>query len=264
MELFTGTADYYHRYRPGIPPEAVRLLDAAAPRHHPRQLLDLGTGTGLVISALIDRFDAVIGVDPDTAMLTTAEQALRPHLPPNTTLDLVRSTAEDYTPPLGWAADLVTFGRSFHWMSDQPRLLARLDAHVNDAGAIAILGDGSFWSADTAWAQTVRNLIQDFLGTERRAGTGTYQTDRRPYGDILRDSAFSHVDEHKIAVTRTWTTHEILGYLYSTSFAARPLFTDRVEEFEAALATRLRDLDPTETFIENAVFTVLLATRASP
>src|SRR5262249_35816344 len=53
MNTFAGTIDYYRKYRPGIPEQVADILDRAAPAQRPRRLLDVGTGTGLVVEALL-------------------------------------------------------------------------------------------------------------------------------------------------------------------------------------------------------------------
>ena len=49
MSLFAGTAGFYRQYRPGIPEDVAAVLDAAVHQGRPRRLLDVGTGTGLVV-----------------------------------------------------------------------------------------------------------------------------------------------------------------------------------------------------------------------
>ena len=260
MNLFAGTASFYRQYRPGIPQSVADVLDAAVERRAPRRLLDIGTGTGLVVEALFGRFDDVIAIDNDADMLATAEAALRPGVPPGTTLVLHQSTAEDFTPAPGWLADLVTICRAFHWL-DQPPVLARLDAQVAPAGAVAIFGDSSFWAASTPWKIAVRTVVQEFLGEERRAAGGTFTHHNRPYSEIMQESPFSQVEEVTVPVRRTWHTDSILGYLYSTTFAAPTLFGDRLEEFDQAVRARLGDLDSTDTFVEDNEFVLRIGRR---
>src|SRR5690606_28767712 len=133
-----------------IPPEAADILDAAVADGAPRRLLDIATGTGTVVEALLGRFDDIIAIDHDADMLAVAEGALRSRVPVGTHLQLHQVTAEQFTPPEGWRADLVTICRAFHWL-DQSTVLARLDRQVASAGVVAILGDNSFWAASSDW-----------------------------------------------------------------------------------------------------------------
>lgn len=57
MNAFAGTSAYYRRFRPGIPVALAALLDQAAPTDSPRRLLDIGSGPGLVVRALLQYFD---------------------------------------------------------------------------------------------------------------------------------------------------------------------------------------------------------------
>ena len=263
MSLFAGTASYYRQFRPGIPEDVADVLDQAAPARHdgPRRLLDVGTGTGLVAESLLGRLDDIIAIDNDADMLAAAESALRPKLPEGTCLSLVESTAEDFTPPAGWQADLVTICRAFHWL-DQGSVLARLDDQVAPDGVVAIFGDSSFWVATSPWKEGVRDVVKTFLGEERRAGSGTFQHHNRPYSEIMEESPFDQVEEARIPVHRTWNAESILGYLYSTTFAAPHLFGDRLTEFETAVKERLANFSDDDTFPEENEFLIRFGRRS--
>ncbi|MDG4793480.1 methyltransferase domain-containing protein [Micromonospora sp. WMMD1082] len=260
MSVFRGAVGFYRQYRPGIPPTVAEVLDATALTGTPRRLLDVGTGTGLVVEALLGRFDDIIAIDNDADMLAAAEAALRPQLPTGTHLLLAGVTAEAFTPPAGWQADLVTICRAFHWL-DQATVLARLDAQVSPQGAVAIFGDSSFWTATSDWKAAVRSVIQDFLGEQRRAGERTFQHHNRPYSDIMRESPFDQVEECVVPVTRIWTADSILGYLHSTSFAAPQLFGDRLDEFDDTIRVTLTRFSDTDTFPEDNEFLIRIGRR---
>ncbi|MEU4229594.1 class I SAM-dependent methyltransferase [Nonomuraea sp. NPDC026600] len=259
MSKFAGTARYYRLYRLGIPAEAVQLLRAEADRLAPtRRLLDLGTGTGQVPAALHQTFTEIDAVEPDADMVAQANAALRSLIPE---VRLHHQQAEDFTPPyLGWRADLVTICRAFHWM-DQDALLKKLDTYVAESGVVAVMGDGSLWTARNPWTDALRTLIQHFLGEQRRAGDQTYAHHDRPYAQVLADSAFSRVSEHPIALKRVWTPEQVIGYLYSTSFAARPLFGEAIEEFEEEATTLLQEFAAGGPLLEEVEFQVVLARR---
>ena len=260
MTMFQGVVGFYRQYRPGIPQVVADVLDAAVARTTPRRLLDIGTGTGLVVEALIGRFDSIVAIDNDGDMLAAAEIALRPRVPDGTTLLLKQSTAEEFTPSTGWYADLVTICRAFHWL-DQASVLARLDHQVSAQGAVAIFGDTSFWVASNPWKLAVRAVIQEFLGQERRAGGSTFKHHDRPYSEIMRESVFNQVEEFTIPISRTWTADSILGYLYSTSFAAPHLFGERVDEFDRAVRATLAEFSDNDSFLEENEFLIRIGRR---
>lgn len=262
MSLFAGTATYYRQFRPGIPHEVAAVLDHAAPARPVgrRRLLDVGTGTGLVVEALLSRFGDIIAVDNDADMLAAADAALHPKLPQGSHLSLVQSTAEDFTAPVGWQAELVTICRAFHWL-DQAAVLAVLDEQVAPDGVVAVFGDNSFWATGSPWKEAVRDVVKSFLGEERRAGSGTFQHHNRPYSEIMEESPFNEVAELRVPVQRTWTAESILGYLYSTTFAAPHLFGDRLKDFEAAVKHRLTDFSDNDTFPEENEFLIRIGQR---
>lgn len=262
MTLFTGTASYYRQFRPGIPTEVADLLAAAAPARHPRRLLDIGTGTGLVAEALLTEFDDIVAIDNDPDMIEAAEAALRPSLPDGAQLLLAQCTAEQFTPAAGWLADLVTICRAFHWL-DQEAVLAQLEHQTAPDGAVAIFGDNSFWNIKEAWMLDLRDLIKTFLGEQRRAGAGTFNHHNRPYSEILQESPFNRVEEHTIPVHRTWNADAILGYLYSTSFASRDLFGGRLKQFDAAARAVLATHSENDTFGEDNEFLVRIGRRST-
>lgn len=262
MSLFTGTADFYRQFRPGIPTEVADLLAAAAPDRNPRRLLDIGTGTGLVAEALIGDFQDIVAIDNDQEMIEAAENALRPALPSGSTLVVAQSTAEQFTPAPGWLADLVTICRAFHWL-DQEAVLAQLEHQTAPDAAVAIFGDTSFWNIKEPWMLDLRDLIKTFLGEQRRAGAGTFNHHNRPYSEILRESVFDQVEEHTIPVHRAWSAEAILGYLYSTSFASRDLFGGRLPQFDAAARAVLATHSDNDSFGEDNEFLVRIGRRST-
>jgi SAM-dependent methyltransferase len=235
MNEFSGVADYYSRFRPGIPKDVADLLWAEANREAlATTLLDLGTGTGQVIEVMLPHFRDIIAVDPDAEMLRLAETRLRSLVSADAVLRCFQCKAEDFVPPPGWSASLVTICRAFHWM-DQPLVLARLAEYVPPTGAVVVFGDRSFWEANSDWKKAIRSIIQSFLGEQRRAGSGVFSHHDRPYSEIMKESPFHNVDEITIPIWRTWNAESILGYLYSTTFASRSLFGERINEFENAI-----------------------------
>ncbi|MGY3056252.1 ubiquinone/menaquinone biosynthesis C-methylase UbiE [Streptomyces sp. TE3672] len=267
--LFEGAALTYARHRPGLPDAAVRLLaDTLRGRPSP-VLLDLGTGTGQVPFALLSAGSALThieAVDVSPQMLHQARQALTPVLG-HCTLTLVHAAADAYEPLAtlpgepGSGPDLITCCRSYHWM-DGPAVLEMADRVATPGAAVAIMGDGSLWTHDADWTRALRELIQLYLGQERRAGArSSYAEPRRSYEEDLAASTFNDVTEHLFPVTRTWAPQEVLGYLRTTSFAGADLFAERHQAFEDEALALLHAHAVDGSLVEEAMFRILLARR---
>lgn len=126
--------------------------------------------------------DEVIGIDVDADLLAVARRSVEPR--PDQQIAFVQARAEEFVPPAGWTADLVTICRTFHWL-DRPLVLDRLDQIVAPDGAVAILGDNSIWADNAGWKSEIKIILAEFLGDRRRAGAGTYGV-RRPTPMILK------------------------------------------------------------------------------
>ncbi|MET8104701.1 class I SAM-dependent methyltransferase [Streptomyces mirabilis] len=128
MTVFAGTSACFRRFRPGIPVAPAAFLDQAAPTDRSWRLLDVGTGPGLVVHALLSYFDDLIAVDVELAMLTEAEALLRPALDTAHRLQLRHALAEDFLPREGWQPPLVTCERVFHWLDKAASSTVRVTA----------------------------------------------------------------------------------------------------------------------------------------
>lgn len=112
MDLFTGTAEYYDEFRPGLPQEVVDTILSKVPV--PIALLDLGCGTGRITEQLAPHFKETIGAEPDKDMAKLARKRLE-KLP----AQILHARAEDVDLPEGWRASLVLICRAFHWMDQK-------------------------------------------------------------------------------------------------------------------------------------------------
>ncbi|MFD7861356.1 methyltransferase domain-containing protein [Streptomyces sp. NPDC059783] len=262
--LFGPKAAGYARYRPGLPDAVVHLLASTQHGVPAPVLLDLGSGTGQVPRALLPvllRLVHIDLVDVNASMLQAARAVLEP-VRGACTVDTFTGAAHTFAPASpGRAPTLITCCRSFHWMA-RPEVLSMADRVAAPQSIVAIMGDGSLWTHEADWTTALRELIQSYLGADRRAGTrGTYTRPARTYQDDLADSRFSVVTEHHFPVARAWTPEDVIGYLRTTSFARPTLFADRHPEFEAAALDLLQEHARGGALTEDAVFSVLLARR---
>ena len=149
---------------------------------------------------------------------------------------------------------LTTIGSAFHWM-DGDATLRTLGSMTVDGGGVVQSGGGcEIWSGQRDWQIAAREVIRRWLGEERRAGSSTYaaNSDRVPWseGDILARSPFSRYELQTITYTRQLDIDEVVGYLYSTSFASPAVLGDRRAGYERDLRENLAAIAPNGPFEE--------------
>ena len=252
-ELFAGTASYYARYRRGYSPDLPEAFAELFELDGRGRLLDLGTGTGALALALAHLVEAVVAVDPDEAMLSEGSRIARARGIDN--IHFVHARAEDLDRAIG-TFRLITVGSAFHWM-DRARILEFSYDALEPSGVFAIL-EGPRAEIDPSesnpppipW-ERVHAVMTRYLGPKRRAGRGVYSAPEERYEDLLDGSKFGgHLALTLPGSPTTRTVDEIIGYLYSTSYASRRLFGERVAAFEAELTQELLGVSSTGEFSE--------------
>jgi ubiquinone/menaquinone biosynthesis C-methylase UbiE len=239
--LFAGTAEYYARYRLRYPAAVLDIVAARFGLDGSGRLLDLGTGPGQLAIPLAARFEEVVAIDVSAEMVAAGERQARRAGVAN--IRWLTGRAEEVPPDLG-PFRLVTIGGAFHWM-DQPTVLGRLESLVAPGGGVAMFGmGGSHWNVSEPWSQAVVATIQRWLGRERRAGQRLARIDERRFEDWLAESAFSRLEIGAYTFDHTWTLDEVVGELYSTSYANPTLLGDRLPAFEADLRRELLSVEP--------------------
>jgi len=145
---FGGVADVYEQARPEYPDEAVAWLAGSTPR----DVVDLGAGTGKLTRRLVAAGHRVVAVEPAGEML----EQLRRVVPD---VRALVGTAEAIPVPDG-SADVVVAGQAFHWFDHGPALreIARV---LRPGGTLGLV-----WNARDESAPWVRRLTE-IIGAER-------------------------------------------------------------------------------------------------
>jgi len=250
-DLFKGAAEYYAAYRPGLPNQIASHLKDRFSLDGKGILLDMGCGTGQSTFALAPLFEKTVAFDTDVEMLTEAKK----NEPKGLNIEWQQRSDKDVTVNEG-PYQLAIACRAFNWMDQYP-LLQKLHHILKPGGGVALIGDGSFWTGNEPWQKKVKEIIQSFLGQKRRAGNSTYSAPDEPYIVTLKNNGYDDPHYEAIPIVREWDIQSIIGYLYSTSFSARHLFGDRLQEFEEVMKDQLIFAnDGKNIFIENTEFIV--------
>ncbi|WP_410641882.1 class I SAM-dependent methyltransferase [Amycolatopsis sp. lyj-346] len=226
-------SEYYQRFRRGYPAEVADRLAAAFALTRDDVVLDLGCGTGQLTRALAPRAGAVLGMDPEPAMLAQARQA----------------TAE---PNVGWllGADsdvgalkavlgpgrlvAMTVAQALHWM-DHERLFAAVHPLLRPGGGVAVVTNGEpLWLQDTAWSAALREVVSAHLGTPLHRTCGTDDASQERYAKALAAAGYA-VDLTVVEYSAPLSAEEIAGGVFSAMSPeqlpgpdARPAFTERI------------------------------------
>ncbi len=173
---FARVAEAYERARPGYPAAAVRWLAGEAPR----DVVDLGAGTGKLTRLLVAEGHRVTAVEPLAEML----EQLRAAVPGATA---VAGTAESI-PLADGSADVVACAQAFHWFDPEPALVevARV---LRPGGRIALV-----WNVRderTSWVAELSDAMVGRTGVDRHSGriegSGLYGP--------VEQATFEHVQE---------------------------------------------------------------------
>ncbi|AVH55591.1 MULTISPECIES: class I SAM-dependent methyltransferase [Streptomyces] len=258
-ELFTSTAPYYARYRPGYDQAFYDMLAARFALDGTQRVLDLGTGTGVLALPLAKFVGHVTAVDPEPGMLDegrklAAEQDI-------TNIDW-RQGDSTTLPGMGLEPVLLTvMGAAFHWM-DRDQTLRDLDQLIEPNGAVVLASGGAPGDIEPApWLQAIADVRTRYLGPERRAGSGTYSHPRERHQDVLARSPFSNVETARWDRTVTRTLDEVIGLQFSYSYSSPAQLGDHKDAFERDLRQALTKFNPDSVFDEVVRTEAIIATR---
>lgn len=227
------------------------------------RLLDLGCGTGAIALGLRNDFAEVVGMDPEPELIREAESIAAEAGAKN--VRWIEAGSEDLARmrnDLG-TFRLVTMANAFHWM-DRDATLRILYEMIERDGGIAVLGGETLGIEPAGTQRVIQDVIRRWLGETRRAGTGTYVAPAERHEVVIARSSFRNIEHHNFVVVHRRTTDEILGGLYSTSFASPYVLGSKREAFEADLCAELQRLSPNDSFSQTEQFGAILAWKDTP
>jgi SAM-dependent methyltransferase len=251
--LFAGTAAYYARYRPPYPLQLIKDIASHYGLDGKGRLLDLGCGPGTLTLPLSRYFESALAIDIDGGMIEEAKR-IQQYISEfrQRTIEWCVMPAEGISPALG-SFRLVTCGSSFHWM-DRDLVLERIRDVLEPGCGVALVGGLSGWlDGPEQWQKVITDAVRRYLGDRRRAGNTFFEPGER-FEQTLPRNGWTVEFERDYSVTLEWDLDSIMGHLWSTSFANRTLFGDRVEEFEKELRGELLELNPRGAFRETGEF----------
>lgn len=171
-------------------------------------VLDLGCGPGTIANEIAQYCGHVLAVDISEAMLNIGRQ----YAPENVTY--IQGSSDDMS-FIDTPLQLVTFGRSFHWM-DREETLEILNEHVAPGGCLAFLYVAPFTGVSPShqWWLAVRRLANSIkVGEKEEADPLDKSAEREEI--VLAKSAFSKVTFVGSIEPYDWTFENLVAWIRS-------------------------------------------------
>ncbi len=206
---FSDRVENYIRYRPGYPPEALRVLQSECGLKTSHVIADIASGTGIWTRLLLENGNRVLGVEPNADMRLAAERLLAAF----SGFVSVAGPAEATT-LADESVDFVTAAQAAHWF-DRARARQEFARILQPGGWLVLLWNER--KVDTT--PFLRDYEQLLL---------TYGTD---YEDVRHERTTDAVNEffdpapfqERVFVMRQEFDYEGLeGRLLSSSYAPGP------------------------------------------
>jgi SAM-dependent methyltransferase len=192
--IYLGAAAHYRSGRPPYSPQLEGVLTEELGLDGTRRLVDVGCGPGVLAVRLAPLFAEVVGLDPDPDML--AEAGIAAEEAGVTNVSWVRGLAEELPDVAPGPYRLVTFGQSFHW-TDEERVAEAVYDLVEPGGALALIVHTVAGrprppspGPPPVPHDEVRALVEEYLGSTRRAGQGTSPERKHRFEDVLVGTRF--------------------------------------------------------------------------
>jgi SAM-dependent methyltransferase len=200
--------------------------------------------SGILTVRLAHLFEEVVGLDPDAAMLPEGRRAAEER--GITNVRWVQARAEDLPGAAPGPYRLVTFGQSFHW-TDEARVAETVYDLLEPGGALALIVhtvEGRRTPPSPGPPpiphEEIEALVENYLGSTRRAGQGLAQVRTHRFEDVLVRTRFGapRVILASGIPDLVRGSESVLSGYFSMSSSAPHLFGERIEDF----ATEVREL----------------------
>ena len=174
---FGAVAGAYERGRPGYPDDAVRWLAGRAPR----DVVDLGAGTGKLTRSLVALGHRVTAVEPLEQMLAQLRASV-------SGVDAFVGSAEVIPLPDD-SVDVVTCAQAFHWF-DHALALPEIARVLRPGGRLALV-----WNTRDEREQWVDELSDAMVGRTGVDRGVAEPIERSGLFGLVEEAEFHHVQE---------------------------------------------------------------------
>lgn len=238
---FGNVADDYAKYRDIIPSIIFEQLKERHIDLYEKDVLDLGSGTGILTRLLFDLGANVIGVEPERELIT---KAIEIDKSVGANIKYISSTAEKLNMPRS-SFDIVTALRAWHWF-DRDAVNQQV-MRVLKIGGFLIVIHSIFVPQRSQEAQETIKAIREFIEDLKPAGSMGETQERRSglpsnWFDEWKQIDFDIVDEWQNDYTLTFSKKEWFGKVRSLSWLTN-VSEEKKQMILAKTADYLKDFE---------------------
>jgi ubiquinone/menaquinone biosynthesis C-methylase UbiE len=204
-------------------------------------------------------FEKVLALDPDNGMLVEGRRKAEEQSIIN--INWEKESSRGLTGVKG-PFKLITMGQSFHWM-DQETVPNDLYGMISIGGGVVIVGTEPVEqdAKTTQKDQHVKELVAKYLGPKRRAGNKLYIHPEKKYSELLPNSNFKNFEKKHYDIKIERTSQQIIGNLFSMSWASKKLLGGQASGFEHELRQKLYSIAGSKKFVERVRFSMYLLSK---
>lgn len=258
-KLFEGTARYYARYRFPYQKELFEYILKTASSLERSWALDVGCGTGQLAIPLSSHFKKIVCMDPDSEMLSELRRIAEEGSIVN--METLQASSWDLDTLSPASFQLVTPGESFHWM-DRYQVLQDIHDILIENGLLVIVTRKLRYPSGVQNA--IDSVIEQFIGEKRRAGIGFYKHPEERSESVLDKSPLHSLERWIHSYRLPSTIENTIGFLHSTSYAARRLLGNDVDAFDDQIRRQIASILGKEDFDVSITTTALCARKSVP
>lgn len=230
---FGNVANDYAKFRDDIPAIIFEQLNKRNIEFSGKEVIDLGSGTGIFSRALDKQGAKVTGIEPEASLINQAIQLDKLH---NSQIKYVCSSAETIALP-DKSYDMVTALRAWHWF-DRNIVNEQVMRVLKDEGYLIVI-HSIFVPQLSPIAHETIQIIRECIGDLKPAGSMGEVTERRTgfpanWFAEWEQMGFKHVDEWQHDYTLTFTKEEWCGKVRSLSW-----LTNESEELKGRIVNKI-------------------------